>query len=176
MSAAGPGFDVMRYARANRFQRMMRGTAATRPGSWLFIRVLDHVDRPIFRWTRGRHTLTSIVTGLPVGVLTTTGARSGQPRRSPLLVFPTSEGLVVVASNYGQARHPSWYHNLRAHPEAEMTIRGRRHRIRARQVEGEQRERIWREGLEIYPGWTTYERWTGGRRIPILLLEPVEPV
>lgn len=169
----GADFDVMHYAEANRFQRMMRGAGATRPGSWLFIRALDHVDRPIFRMTRGRHTLTSLLTGLPVGVLITTGARSGQPRHNPLLVFPTRDGLVVMASNYGQTRHPSWYHNLKKRPQAELVMAGRRLKVEATELQGEERDRVWSEGLEVYPGWSTYERWTGGRRIPILLLRTV---
>lgn len=157
----------------NRFQRLMRGSGGMRAGSWVYIRILHRIDQPIFRATRGRHTLTSLLTGLPIGILTTTGARSGQPRHSPLLIYPTSAGQMVIASNYGQARHPAWYHNLVAHPEAELVIGGAGHRVRARQLEGDTRERIWRESVQTYPGLKAYERWAEGRSIPIILLEPV---
>jgi deazaflavin-dependent oxidoreductase (nitroreductase family) len=157
----------------NRFQRLMRSSGGTRAGSWVYIRALDHIDQPIFRATRGRHTLTSLLTGLPIGILKTTGARSGQPRHSPLLIYPTSAGQMVIASNYGQARHPAWYHNLMADPEAELVIEGARRRVRARQLEGEVRDRVWRESVQTYPGLKAYERWAEGRSIPILLLEPV---
>lgn len=163
MSASGP----------NRFQRLMRSTGGTRVGSWIYIRALDHVDQPIFRLTRGRHTLTSLLTGLPIGVLTTTGARSGQPRHSPLLIYPTTAGQMVIASNYGQRRHPAWYHNLVANPDASLVLWGTEHRVRARQLESAERDRIWRESRETYPGLNAYERWAGDRRIPILLLEAV---
>jgi deazaflavin-dependent oxidoreductase (nitroreductase family) len=165
--------DSFAYARANAFQRAMRRLAASGPGSRFFAPALHRVDRPVFRLTRGRATLGSLVSGLPVVMLTTTGARSGQPRTVPLLGLPTEDGLAVIASNFGQGRHPAWYHNLRAHPEAEIAVAGRRERVRAVPVEGERRERIWRQGLEVYPGWAQYERRAQGRRIVLFVLEPV---
>lgn len=161
--------------RPSRFQRLMRSTGGTRAGSWVYIRALHRTDQPIFRATRGRHTLTSLLTGLPIGVLTTTGARSGQPRHSPLLIYPTSAGAIVIASNYGQAKHPAWYHNLMAHPEARLALRGTQQQVLARRLEGEERERIWAESRDIYPGLNAYERWAGGRHIEIFVLEPAEP-
>ena len=161
--------------RPNRFQRLMRSSGGTRVGSWIYIRALHRVDQPIFRATHGRHTFTSLVTGLPIGVLTTTGARSGRPRHSPLLIYPTSAGQMVIASNYGQARHPAWYHNLVANPEAQLVLQGTEHSVRARRLEGETRERIWSESVETYPGLKAYEMWAGGRDIPIFLLEPIQP-
>jgi deazaflavin-dependent oxidoreductase (nitroreductase family) len=157
----------------NRFQRAMRSSGGTRAGSWAYIRALHRVDQPIFRLTGGRHTLTSLLTGLPIGVLTTTGARSGRPRHSPLLIYPTSAGDLLVASNYGQARHPAWYHNLVAHPEATLVLHGTEQRITARRLEGETRDRIWREAMQTYPGLKAYEQWAGGRDIPLFLAEPV---
>jgi deazaflavin-dependent oxidoreductase (nitroreductase family) len=163
MPASGP----------NWFQQLMRSSGGTRLGSWVYIRVLHRIDQPIFRATGGRHTLTSLLTGLPIGVLATTGARSGRPRHSPLLIYPTSAGEMVIASNYGQLRHPAWYHNLLAHPEAELAVRGARRRVRARQLQGEDRERIWQEAVRTYPGLIAYAGWAQGRDIPILLLEDV---
>ena len=88
------------FAQANVVQRAMRRLASSGPGSWVFSRVLHRIDRPVYRLTRGRHTLGSLVSGLPVVMLTTTGARSGARRTVPVLGFPTDEGLVVVASNW----------------------------------------------------------------------------
>ena len=161
------------YSRANALQKGLRRFAASGPGSWLFARVLHRIDRPVYRLTRGRHTFASLVSGLPVVMLTTTGARSGQQRTVPVLGFPTAEGLVVIASNYGQEHHPAWYHNLRARPEGEVTVASATHRFRAVEAQGEQRERIWQEGLRIYPGWSTYERRAAHRRIAVFVLELV---
>jgi deazaflavin-dependent oxidoreductase (nitroreductase family) len=135
---------------------------------------MHRLDGPIYRWTNGQHTLTSLVTGLPVVMLTTTGARSGKPRSVPVLGLPTPEGLAVIASNYGQARHPAWYHNLRANPEGEVTMDGTTRRFRAVEATGERRARIWEHGLGIYPGWSQYERRASNREICIFVLEPAD--
>jgi deazaflavin-dependent oxidoreductase (nitroreductase family) len=167
--------DAFAFARANGFQRGMRRLAASGPGSWLFARVLHHVDRPVFRLTRGRATLGSLVSGLPVVMLTTTGARTGKPRTVPVLGLPTADGLAVIASNWGRKRPPAWDANLRAAPSASIAIGRHRRRVRAVEAEGERRERIWREGLEIYPGWSQYATRASGRRFRIFVLEEVTP-
>jgi deazaflavin-dependent oxidoreductase (nitroreductase family) len=101
-------------------------------------------------------------------VLTTTGARSGRSCSVPLLGLPTPDGMAVIASNYGRRHHPAWYHNLRADPNAELDGR----RVRAVEVEGERRARIWEQALESYPGYSTYERRARNRRIGVFVLEP----
>ncbi|MCW3027742.1 MAG: hypothetical protein JWN81_953 [Solirubrobacterales bacterium] len=149
----------------------MRRFAASGPGSWFFARVLHHIDRPIFRLTGGRHTLASLVSGLPVVMITTTGARSGVERTLPVLGLPTADGLAVIASNYGQERHPSWYYNLRANPQGYVTVDGVRSAFRASEAQGEVRARIWQEGLNVYPGWSQYERRASHRQIAVFVLE-----
>jgi deazaflavin-dependent oxidoreductase (nitroreductase family) len=165
--------DPFAYARANPFQRAMRRLAASGPGAWLFARVLHHVDRPVHRLTRGRATFGSLVSGLPVVMLTTTGARTGKPRTVPVLGLPTSDGLAVIASNWGQPRPPAWDHNLRADPAASIAIGRMTRRVRAVPVEGDRRERIWRAGLDVYPGWSQYEQRASGRHIVVYVLEEV---
>jgi deazaflavin-dependent oxidoreductase (nitroreductase family) len=161
------------YDQANPLQRALRRLAASGPGSWLFARLLDHLDRPVYRLTRGRHTLASLISGLPVVMLTTTGQRSGQPRTVPLVGLPTPRGMAVIASNFGQRRHPAWYHNLRADPHGEISFDGRTERFRAIEAEGEERDRIWQQGLAVYPGWSQYEVRASHRRICVFVLEPV---
>ena len=160
------------YDRANPVQRFMRRFAASGPGSWLFARVMHRIDRPVYRLTHKRHTFASLVSGLPVVMLTTTGARSGRPRSVPVLGLPTAGGLAVIASNFGQERHPGWYHNLCAHPVAEVTTDGVKRQCHVVETQGDERNRIWREGLEIYPGWSQYERRASNRRIAVFLLNP----
>lgn len=155
---------------ANAVQRLIRRFAASGPGSFFFARVLHHIDRPIFKLTRGRHTLASLVSGLPVVMLTTTGAKSGRERTVPVLGLPTADGLAVIASNYGQRKHPAWYHNLKANPEGRVTVDGQTRTFRARIAEGEERQRIWDQGLRVYPGWSQYERRASHRRIAVFVL------
>lgn len=140
--------------------------------SWLFARTLHHIDRPVFRLTKGKHTFASLVSGLPVVMLTTTGAKSGVESTVPLLGLPEGERIVVIASNYGQRRHPAWYHNLRVHPGAPLSVGGEPLRMVAYEAEGEERERLWRRALEVYPGWSGYEHRAGERRIPVIVLTP----
>ena len=105
-------------------------------------------------------------------MLTTTGARSGQPRTVPILGIPFSGGVAVIASNFGQRRQPAWYHNLRAHPDAQVVIDGVRRSVRAVEAQGERRAEIWQEGLRVYPGFAQYERRASHRRISVFVLEP----
>jgi deazaflavin-dependent oxidoreductase (nitroreductase family) len=165
--------EPLTYDRANRVQRALRRCGATRLGSWIFARILHRIDRPVHRLSGGRATLTSMITGLPVAMLTTTGARTGLARSMPLLGLPTAAGMAVIASNYGQARDPGWCHNLRSDPHATVTVAGQPRAVRAMEVDGPQRDDIWAAGLRIYPGWTAYERRAAGRRIPVFVLTPV---
>jgi deazaflavin-dependent oxidoreductase (nitroreductase family) len=160
---------VSTYAEANVLQRGIRRFASSGPGSWIFARILDHLDRPVYRATRGRHTLTSLFAGLPIVVLTTKGARSGHPSSVPLVGLPAPGGVAIIGSNYGQRHHPAWYHNLRADPNAELDGK----RVRAVELEGEERARIWQQALRTYPGYATYERRAAHRRIGVFVLEPV---
>jgi deazaflavin-dependent oxidoreductase (nitroreductase family) len=164
--------EPLTFDDANLFQRALRRFASSGPGSWFFARVMHRIDRPVYRLTGGRHTFASLVSGLPVVMLTTTGARSGKQRGVPVLGLPTEDGVAVIASNFGQYRHPAWYHNLRANPEGSVAVDGQTRRFRAVEVEGERRERIWEAGLRVYPGWSQYERRASHRRIAVFVLEP----
>ena len=160
------------YDQANGVQKVLRRVAASGPGAWLFARALYRIDRPVHRATRGRYTFANLLSGIPVVMLTTTGARTGEPRTVPVLGIPTQDGVAIIASNFGQYHHPAWYHNLRAHPAAEVVVDGARRRVHAVEADGERRAQIWREGLRIYPGFSQYERRATHRRIPIFVLQP----
>ena len=160
------------FDQANLLQRLLRRFAASGPGSWLFARVLHRIDLPVFRATRGRHTFSTLVAGLPLVMLTTTGAKTGRPRTVPLVGIPVDGTVAVIGSNFGQQRHPAWYHNLRAHPDATAAIDGVRRPVRAVPAEGERRARIWQAGLQMYPGYAQYERRAAHRDITVFVLEP----
>jgi deazaflavin-dependent oxidoreductase (nitroreductase family) len=163
------------FDRANTVQKAVRRLAASGPGSWLFARVAPRLDRPLYRLTNGRHTFASLLSGIPVVLLTTTGARSGRTRTVPVLGLPTPGGLAVIASNFGQRSQPGWYYNLRANPEGTAAVDGHSHRFRAVEAEGDRRQTIWEYALRVYPGWSQYERRASHRRIAVLVLEPVQP-
>jgi deazaflavin-dependent oxidoreductase (nitroreductase family) len=104
--------------------------------------------------------------------LTTTGAKSGQPRSVPLVGLPDGENIILIASNFGQTHYPAWYHNLRASPKATLTLKGRTGYYWAEEVSGEVREAYWRQAVALYPGYAAYERRVGARHIPVLRLTP----
>lgn len=160
------------YAEANAGYRAVRWFAATRVGDWLFANVLRRLDGPVYRLTSGRHTAANLLSGLPVVQLTTTGARTGRLRTVPVLGVPTPGGLAVFASNFGRPRPPGWYHNLRAHPSATVTVGNRVEPVHAVEATDQEREEVWRRGLEIFPGWAAYERRAGGRSVAVFLLVP----
>lgn len=164
---------VYDFRKAGWFRRMMRLSGAVPPISWLYARTLHHLDRIVYRLTRGRATFVSLVTGLPIVMLTTTGAKSGRRHTLPLVALPDGERMVIIASNYGQRRNPAWYHNLRAHPRATISFDGATREVVARELEGEERDRHYARGIEIYPGWTQYRERASHRRIPVIELTPV---
>lgn len=130
------------------------------------------VDRRLLPLTRGR---VKVAMGQPILLLHTVGARSGEPRTTPLLYTPhDSGGYVVVASKAGAVHHPAWYHNLRAHPDAvAVEVNGRRTAVRARVAEGAERAELWALVNDNYTGYATYQGRAGDRVIPVVLLEPV---
>lgn len=155
-------------------QRWIRWFAATEPGSWLFARLLHRLDRVAFRVSGGRRTVTSALSGLPVVMLTTTGARSGLPRTVPVLGFPVGTDIAVAAGNFGRTRDPAWSLNLRRHPHASIVVRGVPRRVVAEELAGSAREDVWRSCLAIYPGGAAYAARAGDRRIGVFLLRPDE--
>jgi deazaflavin-dependent oxidoreductase (nitroreductase family) len=157
----------------NPLRQLVRRTAGLRPISWFYARTLHHIDRGVYRISNGRSTFSSWVGGLPVVMLTTTGAKSGKSRTLPLLGFDEGEDVVLIASNWGQRHHPSWYHNLRAHPRATIVVDGQRREVEASMVSEADRDRYFKRAIATYPGYAYYRR-RAGREIPILRLRPAD--
>jgi deazaflavin-dependent oxidoreductase (nitroreductase family) len=146
--------------------------------SLFYARTLHHLDRGVFALSGGRATFSAWAAGLPVVMLETIGARSGQVRTLPVLGFPEGEDLVVVASNYGQDRHPGWYHNLRSNPRGRVTVNGITREIEATLVtHPAERERLFAQASRAVIAFGAYRRHTDrvGREIPILRLRPAAP-
>jgi deazaflavin-dependent oxidoreductase (nitroreductase family) len=108
----------------------------------------------------------------PVLVLTTTGRRSGEPRRTSVLYGRDGDRVVVIGSNTGSERHPAWALNLAACPEAEVQIGRQRMRVRATEVTGSQRARLWALMSEHYGGFEIYTTKTA-RELKVFSLAPM---
>lgn len=137
----------------------------------------------MFKVMNGAHRVLRTVTGgrfgnsfmkMPVLELTTTGRKSGQPR-STMLTSPLVEGdrMVIIASRGGDDHHPAWYLNLREHPDVEVAVQGGPKRpMRARIVEGEERQELWQRVTAAHDNYAGYQRKTS-RKIPVVVLEPI---
>ncbi|HYF26817.1 MAG TPA: nitroreductase/quinone reductase family protein [Baekduia sp.] len=150
-------------------EKAAQAFAQTKLGSTLFTTVFPAIDRKVMPLTRGKVRMSL---HFPSLVLHCRGAKSGEPREVPLLYTPRGEQLILVASRGGHERHPAWYHNLKAHPDVEVEIDGRRRPMRAREAAGAERAELWALVTDNYNGYATYQQRAGDRRIPVMVLEP----
>lgn len=136
--------------------RAVQKVSSTRAFARIAPHVIPAMDRAVHRLTRGKVLLSAQM--LPGVILTSTGARSGQPRRSPLACMPEEGGWVLVGSNFGRPGHPAWTHNLLAHPDAEISWKGAEIPVTARLLEGEERAEVWKTALVFWPPYATYQK------------------
>jgi deazaflavin-dependent oxidoreductase (nitroreductase family) len=136
-----------------------------------FIRAMSAANRVVFRLTGGRLG-GRFLRGAPVGLLTTTGRKSGARRTTPLIYLDDGERVVLVASQGGLPRHPLWYGNLSAAPDVEFQRpRGPVLRYRARTASPEEKRALWPRVCAIYPDYDGYQARTD-RDIPVVILDP----
>jgi deazaflavin-dependent oxidoreductase (nitroreductase family) len=128
------------------------------------------VDRVLLSLSAGR---VSAAPGQQICLLETVGAKSGQVRKTPLLYLLDGDRLVLIGSKAGSPRHPAWVHNLRVNPRAKVLAPKRTGDYVAHEAEGEERERLWKEAVDYYAGYDTYQERAGNRRIPVVVLERV---
>jgi len=136
----------------------------------LSARVIFGVHKQIFLTTQGR--IGGSAFGMPVLMLTTTGRRSGK-QRTTMLTSPVQDGesVVIVASYGGDNRHPTWFLNLRANPDVEVTMQGRSRKMKAHIASMEEKNELWPQVTRKYRGYGSYQRRTD-RDIPLVILEP----
>ena len=133
--------------------------------AWFFVPVHQFA----FRLSGGR--MLGRLEGTGVLILVAKGRKSGEPRSSPLLYFgfEESDDLIVVASNYGQDRHPAWYLNIAADPNVFVETGGERFAAQARVTEGEERTALYDKVVAANPRYATYRASTH-RQIPVVAL------
>lgn len=133
--------------------------------------LLPPVERAVAWLSRGRVQVSALL--VPSLVLHTVGARSGEPRDVPLMYTPDGSGRAIVAgTNFAGSRHPAWTANLLAHPDAAITVRGRRMAVRATIVPDDERDAVWARIEAQWPGYRNYER-ESGRTVRLFRLQPV---
>lgn len=156
----------------NIIQRANRKVMALQPVTWILSHTVHRIDRLAMRASGGRATIGGYLSGLPIITLVTTGAKSGLPRSVPLVGIPDGPRLILIASNWGQDRHPAWYYNVKANPNVMVTRAGKTRNLIARELSGDEREAGWARAVTLYPGYRGYMARAKGRVIPVIALEP----
>ncbi len=160
------------HSQRNWFQGALLRFTSSKIGARIASRILHPIDKAILRLTKNRSSLTSILSGIPVIVLTTIGAKSGIPRTVPLLGVVKDDDIFLIASNWGQAHHPAWYYNLKANPEAQISLHGKTGKYIARDATESEREAHWAEAVDMYAGYGEYKKRIKTRKIPMFVLSP----
>lgn len=130
--------------------------------------VIVRLDQGMVKLTRGRVPLLRLA-GLPELFLTVKGRKSGTPRTTPLLYAPYGDDILIAGSFWGNPKLPVWVLNLRAAGDAEVEVRGKRHRVKAREVHDEERDRLWQVLNDTWPNYAHYATKTD-RLIPVFHL------
>jgi F420H(2)-dependent quinone reductase len=129
--------------------------------------IAEHVER--YLATDGEDG--AVWMGAPCIILTTTGAKSGKLRRTPLIRVRTGDSYLVVASMGGAPQHPQWFHNIVAHPDVTVQDRAEVHELRARVTDGEEKAALWPLAAAVWPDYDQYRASTE-RDIPLFICEP----
>jgi len=160
----------LKYVDPNRPQSLLSrayaALSATRLGRFLSAKVVWKLDPYLLRATRGRVGMGLV---LPTALLETRGAKSGEVRRNAVIYFHDGDRVTIIASKAGDARHPAWFHNLRAHPD--VTFGGIPGRATVISDEAE-RDRLWTLADRVFAPYATYRRDAAkvNRTIPIVQL------
>jgi len=132
---------------------------------------LSEWDRQVIEEFRANEgTVGGQLAGAPVLLLTTTGAKSGQQRTTPLVYLSEGRNIYVFAGNRGAPTNPAWYHNLVAHPDVTVEIGPEKFEARAIVVDSEERDRLGAIQVQKIPALASLmEKMT--RKVPAVLLE-----
>ena len=134
--------------------------------SMLYFKVYMTVQAFVFRVTGGR--LMSKIRGMDICVVKTKGAKSEKIRYIPLMLVPY---VILVASLGGAPKHPSWYWNIKAHPEILVYLKGKKLDLVAEQVSDDKKAELWSLICSFYPPYDDYQKKTE-RNIPVFNCQP----
>jgi deazaflavin-dependent oxidoreductase (nitroreductase family) len=140
------------------------------PGYLFMLHVAPSIDKALIPRTRGRLSSAGFD---KVGLVTTTGAKSGSARTQPLVLIDDGGGLLAIGSNYGRPSHPSWSANLLAHPDCTIEFKGPPVKYRAELLSGDARASAWATATDLYAGYEGYRASCAPREIRIFRLRPI---
>lgn len=151
------------------FQKAMHTLGTSAAGRWYGINIGARIDPLLLRLSGGRFATTAF---FPLVLLTTRGRKTGQERTVPLVYFTRGDEVVLMASSFGRAKHPAWYHNVKADPHVRISSRGVELAYVARETEGAERDRLYDLATRLYRGYGLYAERATNRTIPVLVLTP----
>ena len=146
-------------AEAGVMTRVMRRLGRTTAFSKAYSRIGPVIDPKIRDLRDGK--VMAAVYGLPILTLHTTGAKSGQPRLSPLVYVRDAGDVMLIGTNFGQAKHPGWTANLLAHPAASVQIGPETLAVSAELVDDDTWARVFPAFVAVYPGYANYMQRRG---------------
>lgn len=143
-------------------------SAGAPPPRWI-VKAMTRLHMILHGLTGGRHF--NSFGGDEVCFVTMTGAKTGRSLTIPLMYIPYREGVLLVASQGGAAKNPTWYFNLVKHPDIEINHRGESMKLRARIASAEEKPGLWPICYKHYAPFEEYRKRTS-RDIPIFVCEP----
>jgi deazaflavin-dependent oxidoreductase (nitroreductase family) len=139
----------------SRLGRLVQRAAQTSSFQPVALKVAPFLDKVISKVSGGRFTMTSLI--VPTLVLTTTGAKTGQPRTTPLACMPDGvDTFYVVGSNFGTEKHPAWTANLMKTPKATVVYGGRTTQVDAALLSEEEKAEVWPRLTKVWPTYDHY--------------------
>jgi len=150
-------------------EALLERLMVTPVGYQFLVNLAPRIDKMLIPRTKGR---LSSVGFDKVGLVTTTGAKSGQQRTHPLVLIDDEDGLLAIASNYGRKNHPAWSANLIANAECTVEFRGPPARYRAELLTGDARASAWATAVDFYIGYERYRSGCAPREIRVFRLSP----
>ena len=150
------------------FGRLMERVSATPTFAKVAPPIVTNLDRFVHWLTRGRRIMSKGV--LPVLMLTTTGAKTGEARNVPLACIPDGDVLYLVGSNFGREHHPAWTGNLIKTPQATVAYEEETFAVTATLLSADEKEQVWPKLLAMWPNYERYQL-RSGRDIRVFRLE-----
>lgn len=160
----------LRGRRLHIYEALGERFGMSRAGSWYSLHVSPRIDKILIPRTNGRMSSAGLD---KTGLVTSTGAKSGQQRTHPLTLIEDSDGLLAIGSNYGRPKHPGWSANLLANPECTVEFTGSPRRYRAELLSGEARAAAWATAVDFYAGYDGYRVSCAPREIRVFRLRPI---
>jgi len=152
------------------YEALIERALMTPPGYRFLIHLAPRIDKVLIPRTHGRLSSAGIDR---IGLVTTTGAKSGLPRTQPLTLIDDRDGLLAIGSNYGRPSHPAWSSNLLAHPECTVEFLAPPAQYRAELLTGDARASAWAMATDFYAGYERYRAGCAPREIRVFRLRPI---